>query len=275
MEGLKSMADSRDQQFINYTLTTQLDSDKLSAFTQYHDTIKREMERRGTWRENLRFLDVGCGIGLYSEFWASKGFQVVGIDLHGPTLAVARQRAAEKRAPVEYVLAAADDMPFADASFDVVFAHALLEHVPEWERSLGDFTRLLAPGGLLWIQTTNVICPYQREFRWLPVYSWWPRPIKRIVEALARGPLPALANYTSFPAINWFSYFTLRRSLERRGLLVSDRFDCMNPQRVSRLKWLVRRLAISSDIGRWISYLSIEALVVLATRPFESKSIAR
>lgn len=269
------MSNSRNDQFIRYTLSTQhLDEDKLNAFQSHHDAVKREMKKRGTWRQGLRFLDVGCGLGLYSEFWHAQQFQVTGLDLSQATLAIARQRAVAANQRITYVRGSASQLPFSSGSFDVIFAHALIEHVPNWEVCMTEFIRLLAPGGLLWIQTTNVICPYQREFRWLPMYSWWPRPFKRIAERLARGPLPMLANYTPFPAVNWFSYFQLRRFLTAHKLLVSDRFDCMNTQGMAPLKVGVRRLALSNDVGRWLSYLCVEALIVLATRPLEAKSSA-
>jgi 2-polyprenyl-6-hydroxyphenyl methylase/3-demethylubiquinone-9 3-methyltransferase len=262
------MSKHSNEQFLKYTLSTQqIDDAKLSAFASHHDAIKREMQRRGTWRPGLRFLDVGCGLGLYSEFWHSQGFRVTGLDLSQATLVIARERAISAHYPIHYVLGSASDLPLASGSFDVIFAHALLEHVPDWQHCLTEFVRLLAPGGLLWIQTTNVICPYQREYRWLPIYSWWPRPIKRIAEGLARGPLPALANYTPFPAVNWFSYFQLRRFLGQRGLLISDRFDCMRIDQAATIKRVVRTFAMSGDVGRWVSYLSVEALIVLATRP--------
>ena len=265
---------SRDERFLEYTVTTQLKADKVAAFDSHYATIKREMERRGTWREGLRLLDVGCGLGLYSEYWHGRGFRVTGIDLNLSSLQIAMTRARERHIPARFTACAATGLPFESGSFDVVFAMSLLEHVPDWRTCTDELVRLLAPGGLLWIETTNVISPRQREFR-LPIYSWWPAPAKRMAERLARGPFPALANYTPWPAVNWFSFFSLRRVLTQRGLLVSDRFDCMDLTAASTPKRWVRSLALSADIGRRLSYLLVSEVIVLATRPRELLPRAR
>jgi SAM-dependent methyltransferase len=43
----------------------------------------------------------------------------------------------------------AERLPFADASFDLVFGHAVLHHIPDLERAFGEFARVLAPGGTI------------------------------------------------------------------------------------------------------------------------------
>lgn len=261
------MSNGRDERFLKYTLDTQLDDGKLAAYDSHYDVIRREMSRQGTLRVSPRFADVGCGRGLYAEYWQSRGCRVTGVDLNQRTLAIGRARATERDMPIHYVAGSADALPFKSGSFDIVFAMSLLEHVADWRQCARDLSRLLAPGGLLWIETTNIICPRQREFRWLPMYSWWPGPAKRVVERLARGPIPALANYTPWPAVHWLSYFKLRRLLQSEGLLVSDRFDCMKTEDISLPKSVVRGVARSGDLGRWVSYLLVSSVIVLATKP--------
>lgn len=262
----------REEQFIRYTLSTQQESEKLDAFQSHYGAIKREMQRRGTWKEKLRFADIGCGLGLYSEFWDAQGFRVTGVDLNARALAIGQSRARTRHLPIHYVAGSATDVPLESGSFDVVFAMSLLEHVPDWRRCVDELIRLLAPGGLLWIETTNVVCPRQREFR-LPLYSWWPRPLKRVAEHLARSSVPALANYTPWPAVHWFSYFTLHRYLADRDLLVSDRFDGMDTHGIGSAKKLVRRVALSSSAGRWAGYLLVSSLIVMGTRPVGGAAI--
>jgi SAM-dependent methyltransferase len=50
---------------------------------------------------------------------------------------------------VETVACDAEALPFADASFDVVFGHAVLHHLPDLDRAFGEFIRVLRPGGRL------------------------------------------------------------------------------------------------------------------------------
>lgn len=251
----------------------QADADRLRIFGLHYGTIRRELERRGAWREGLRFLDLGCGLGLYAEFWHSRGFLVTGMDLNGALIERARERAAAAGLPIRYHVGNAGQVPFADGTFDVVYTNSLLEHVPDWEACLDEWIRVLAPGGLLWIETTNVLCPSQNEFRWLPLYSWWPGALKRIAVGLATGPWPALANYTAWPALHWFSYFQLKRFLERRGLSVRDRFDCMDLARVGFAKRVARKIALAGPAGRWAMYLLVTPLIVLAFKPEDATAV--
>lgn len=260
-------ASVRERSLEYVTRTQQADEAKLRIFGLHYSTIRREMERQGTWREGLRFLDLGCGLGLYAEFWHSRGFTVTGLDLNPALIDRARTRAAAAQLPIRYQVGHAGQVPFADGSFDVVYTNSLLEHVPDWEACLDEWLRVLAPGGLLWIETTNALCPSQNEFRWLPLYSWWPGALKRAVVRLATGPCPALANYSAWPAVNWFSYFQLKRFLERRGLSVRDRFDCMDLARVGLPKRVARKIALSGPVGRWVMYLLVTPLIVLTSKP--------
>jgi SAM-dependent methyltransferase len=43
----------------------------------------------------------------------------------------------------------AEELPFADSSFDIVFGHAVLHHIPDLERAFGEFARVLRPGGVV------------------------------------------------------------------------------------------------------------------------------
>ena len=255
------------QRFIDYSHTTQEPKAKSLVFQGYYESIVREMQRTGAWRQNVRFLDVGCGLGLYTEYFHLRGLQTTGTDLNPDVVSLARTRAREKGYAIRYEVGTADRLPFEDQSFDVVFANSLLEHVDVWEDCVEEWIRILAPGGLLWIVTTNVIHPRQREFRWLPMYSWWPIYLKRIVVHLACGPVPSLANYTQWPALHWFSFFQLRRFLAERGLMVRDRFDCMDLASISTSKKFIRSLALSCDFGRWSAYLLVPGLIILATKP--------
>ena len=59
------------------------------------------------------------------------------------------QRAASSGASVETAACDAAELPFEDASFDLVLGHAVLHHLPALERSFAEFARVLRPGGTL------------------------------------------------------------------------------------------------------------------------------
>ena len=99
----------------------------------------------------VRVLDLGCGAGLLGNFLAARGHAVTGIDTTAENLAIARARDATGTA--RYELGDATALGFPAASFDVVCALDLLEHVEEPRRLLAEVARVLRPGGLFIFHT--------------------------------------------------------------------------------------------------------------------------
>ena len=156
-----------------------------------------------------KVLDVGCGAGALSLLWADAGHRVHGLDVNEPLLSLARERAEREGKSIEFKLGSATQLPWSDRSMDVCMVPELLEHVAEWQTCLREFVRILRPGGVLLLTTSNKLCPVQQEFN-LPLYSWYPGPIKRYFERLAVTSRPDLANFAKYPAVHWFSYYGLR-----------------------------------------------------------------
>ncbi len=102
-----------------------------------------------------RVLDVGCGIGGPSRYLASRfGCHVVGLDLTPEFIATAemltRRTGLADRAT--YRQGNALDMPFADASFDLVWSQNAAMNIADRERLYGEMRRVLRPSGRLAIQ---------------------------------------------------------------------------------------------------------------------------
>jgi SAM-dependent methyltransferase len=88
-----------------------------------------------------RVLDLGCRYGALTRAYAA-GNDVVGVDVDREALAEAAKLGIDTRwADVD------EPLPFEDASFDVVVAGELLEHVRDPQRLVGEAARLLRPGG--------------------------------------------------------------------------------------------------------------------------------
>jgi len=99
-------------------------------------------------------LDAGCGGGGMPLSFADEASFVVGIDLvnrfgaAGVTLA--KDRGIRN---LDFVQADGQRLPFADASFDWVFSHAVIEHVADAQRYLHECARVLKPGGSMYLST--------------------------------------------------------------------------------------------------------------------------
>lgn len=96
-----------------------------------------------------RLLDVGCGGGLLAPHVAGRGYRHVGVDLSSSALTVAAEHG------VDPVQADAAALPFGDASFDVVVAGEVLEHVSDLEGTVAEALRVLRPGGTFVCDTIN------------------------------------------------------------------------------------------------------------------------
>jgi SAM-dependent methyltransferase len=92
---------------------------------------------------NTRLLDVGCGSGLALRLAADRGATVSGLDASGALLEHARRRV--PGAPL--VEGELEDLPFADASFDVVTGFNSFQYAARPATALTEARRVLAPGG--------------------------------------------------------------------------------------------------------------------------------
>ena len=100
----------------------------------------------------LQLLDVGCGPGTITIDLAARVApgDVTGIAAAGSPLEAARvDAAAADVGNVTFQVADAMALPFADASFDVVHAHQVLQHVPDPVGMLREMRRVCRPGGLI------------------------------------------------------------------------------------------------------------------------------
>jgi len=100
-------------------------------------------------------LDVGSGGGLLAEEFARLGFRVTGIDPSGESVAAARAHAVDQGLEIDYVVGAGEELPFADASFDIAYCCDVLEHVDDLDRVLAETARVLKPGGVYLYDTIN------------------------------------------------------------------------------------------------------------------------
>jgi ubiquinone/menaquinone biosynthesis C-methylase UbiE len=212
--------------------------------------------------QGARVLDLACGSGLHALAWAERGAKVTGIDFDQALLEASRTRLATRapQAPTpDWLSGDATGMPFRSGSFDVVFCNSLLEHVPAWEKVVSESARVLKPGGLYIVYTTNRACPLQAEVNHFPFYSWLPDPVQRRVLAWIMEHRRDMVNWTDFPAVNWFTFPGMRRAFESAGIRPYDRLDIMAKRgdrgprgavaaamsRAPALKWIYYFYAIS------------------------------
>lgn len=126
-------------------------NNRLHSFLQ-DQRWRRAAVRAAGATGSTRVLDVACGTGDLAEAFADAGArEVVGVDFTPEMLDVARHKGAGRpeSSRVTYRQGDAMRLDFADASFDVVSIAFGIRNVAVPERALGEFFRVLAPGGRL------------------------------------------------------------------------------------------------------------------------------
>ncbi|NJL01110.1 MAG: class I SAM-dependent methyltransferase [Spirulinaceae cyanobacterium SM2_1_0] len=94
-----------------------------------------------------RLLDLGCGAGENSVYFAQRGANCVATDLSPGMVQVACQLAERHGISIEGHVANALALDFPDNSFDIVYAANLLHHIPDPRLALSEMHRVLVPGG--------------------------------------------------------------------------------------------------------------------------------
>ena len=221
-------AGERRRRFIERTLAQRRDEDGralLAAEWRYiGPLLARTGARAGGGSGDV--LDLACGSGHQTLAWSERGFRVTGLDFDRDLLIAGRARLARAGAPAAaWTQADATTLPFRSGSLDVVFNNSLLEHVPAWRAVLAEAARVLRPGGVFVMYTTNRACPVQQEVNHFPFYSWLPDPLQRRVLAWIMEHRRDLVNFTEYPAVNWFTFGGMKRAFRAVGLEPYDRLD--------------------------------------------------
>lgn len=105
-------------------------------------------------------LDIGAGRGIASYALAREGFVVTALEPDPSALVGAeaiRKLAAESGLPIQVIEEFSERLPFDDATFDVIFARAVLHHTRDLDAVCREFFRALKPGGLLLAIREHVI----------------------------------------------------------------------------------------------------------------------
>jgi ubiquinone/menaquinone biosynthesis C-methylase UbiE len=110
-------------------------------------------------------LDMGCGTGRFTIPLAERAASVSGLDMSPAMLAANRKKLADHGLDADLREGDMADLPFPDASFDVVVSMLALMHIPRQDRQqvFREVARVLRPGGRLLIGVKNSV--FERMFQ--------------------------------------------------------------------------------------------------------------
>jgi len=131
-----------------------------------------------------RLLEVGCGIGTDLVRFAQGGARVTGVDLAETAIDLARRNFALNGVAAEELrVANGEALPYADASFDVVYGHGVIQYTSNAPQLIRECHRLLKPGG------AAIFMVYNRV-------SWLNAMSKLMKVALEHEDAPVLKKYS-------------------------------------------------------------------------------
>ncbi len=109
-------------------------------------------------------LDFGCGVGRLARAFRRHFEQYAGIDI-SESLVFEARRLHASLSQAHFIVSASATLPIASNSCDMVYAWGVLQHVPDRTSALryvGEFVRVMRPGGMLAFTTLNALLPLYR-----------------------------------------------------------------------------------------------------------------
>jgi len=206
----------------------------VHSLTQLDNARSDESERTfraktGFAPEDLhgkRVLDVGCGMGRFSDVAARWGATVVGIDLS--TAVDAAQRNIGSRPNVHIAQANIFELPLRAETFDFIFSIGVLHHTPNTRAAFDKLPRLLRNGGriAIWLYEKHPL-----KWRFSDLYRrFTPRLPKRVLYRLSYGAIPLYFTY-KIPIVGLAIHWVLPAGDHPKSTWrVLDTFDWYSPQ---------------------------------------------
>jgi ubiquinone/menaquinone biosynthesis C-methylase UbiE len=157
-----------------YYAKSQYRTSRRTFINSRHDHIARILKTLAL-PSTATALDAGCGPGNLEPELARRFGHVCAMDASPRMVEIARSSCADDN--VSYQIGDIEALPFADGVFDVVCSAGVIEYLPRFDQALSEMRRVLRPGGILILPTTNSSAP-----------SHWLRPL---MERIGRIPLVA------------------------------------------------------------------------------------
>lgn len=138
------------QMIMTKRLEQKISDDKYLRNEEFQRSSKLYALSRVPRDKKMSILDVGCGTGVNLEYMAKLGNRIVGLDISEIAM-----RKCKNRGLSGIVCDIAEGLPFDNASFDMVFASEVLEHLNDTNFFLSEAYRVLRSGGTLLLSTPN------------------------------------------------------------------------------------------------------------------------
>jgi SAM-dependent methyltransferase len=241
----------------------------LARFRETEDFVSRLLRRMEPYLElprGSRVLDVGSAQGISVAAFTKAGFVTSGAEPWQPAIATSREVARRLGIDFELLHGRAESLPFPSASFELVHAYSVMEHLDDAFACFREAYRVLVPGGGFFFSTTSALCPRQGEIRGFPLFPWYPSKLRRRILDWAARERPWLVGYTDTPAYSWFRHRWVREALRSIGFRrVVDRWALRKNERTGWQRLLIHAAAENRGF-RFIGDVAVGGMEYLAIK---------
>ncbi|MBK7993350.1 MAG: class I SAM-dependent methyltransferase [Blastocatellia bacterium] len=148
-----------------------------------------EMANFPAWKGKT-VLEVGCGLGTDAVQFARAGAIYTGVDLTPRSIELVGKRFQQQNLTGNFQVADAENLPFPDNHFDLVYSHGVLHHTPDTQKAINEVHRVIKPGGraLVMLYHRNSynyygnIMFFRRFGAKLLQYEWGPKVVNLITK---------------------------------------------------------------------------------------------
>jgi len=153
-----------------------------------HQTARlRAIARQTKGVTSTRVLDIGSGMGGFLVAATLNGMSALGVEPNAAYCRITRLRGMRYGVAAAVMRGVGEALPCPDASFDVVLAQDILEHVHDPDATLREIRRVLAPEGVALVTVINRLAWRDPHYHLFGV-NWLPRAIgERIIERIGRS----------------------------------------------------------------------------------------
>jgi len=217
------------------------------------------------WHCGEKLLEIGAGMGTDHAQFAKAGAIVHDLDLAGGHLRLAQRNFELRGLPGSFHHGDAEDIPFDDATFDVVYSNGVIHHTPNTARVVDEIYRVLKPGGrvIVMVYAENSLHYWRNLFRDIGLtqgrllQSSMGEIMSESVELSEHGAKPLVKVYTARRLRRMFARFEKIRICKRQ--MIQEEL----PQ---RLQWFP--LGLAGRLAGW-------NLIIKARKPLHAPAIGR
>ncbi len=107
--------------------------------------------------EHKLVLDCGCGTGRFADLFEQRGARVVGMDISGNMIKIAKHKVPS----AEFIIGDMLNTPFKERQFDIVICSQVLTHLHEYKKPLLEMERIIKEHGTITIDIRNILWPFR------------------------------------------------------------------------------------------------------------------